>query len=169
MDVLKEYFPRLTKSKSFLLQFSVLILLVLLIIYFSGSLFTAYDKAQANQEEINKIETFLAQFSEKKKFLESVSERPVMASELDEIQSTLFKQIKRYHLNLVRFAGKDHSGSDDKNAQNFNMTISGDYVSVMEFINDFHAKDALMHIRYLSLHQQQDKFIAELVYTVYVR
>lgn len=169
MDVFKEYFPRLAKSKSFLVQFVFFIVLVLILFTFTGTLFASYEQAQANQQQIDTIETFLAQFAEKKKFMESVSERPIKADELDGIQTELFKQIKMYHLNLVRFTGKDSKSKEHKNAKDFNMTVSGDYVNVMEFLNDFHAKNALMHIRYLNLHQQSGSFIAEVVYTVYVR
>ncbi len=169
MDVFKEYFPRLIKSKTFLLQLVVLIILVLILFTFTGTLFASYEQAEANKQQISTIETFLSQFSEKKKFMESVSERPIKAAELDGIQTEIFKQIKRYHLNLVRFSGKESKSKESKNAKDFNMTVSGDYVNVMEFLNDFHAKNALMHIRFLNLHQQGGVFSAEVVYTVYVR
>ncbi len=170
MSVLKEYFPRLIKSKAFLIQTVLLAVLIVLLFTFSGSLFMSYQQAEANQQQINTIETFLAQFAEQKKFLESISERPVKLDELDSIQTEIFKQIKKYHLNLVRFNAKDaKSGKDTKNTKDFEMTISGDYANVMEFLNDFHAKNALMHIRYLNLRQQQGKFFADVVYTVYVR
>ncbi len=169
MNLFNEYFPRLAKSKLFLIYSCIVILLVIILVGFSGNLVSAYQKAEANKEQIATIESFLAKFSEQKKFLDSIEERPVTADELDEIQTELFKQIKRYKLNLVRFNSKDSSGKNSNNFREFSMAVSGDYVSVMEFLNDFHAKNALMTIKYLFLHQSQGKFNADIVYTVYVQ
>ncbi len=169
MGLFNEYFPRLAKSKQFLIYAGIVIVLVIVLVGFSGNLVMAYQKAEENQQKTATIEAFLAKFAEQKKFLEGIEERPVKAEELDDVQTELFKQIKRYHLNLVRFNAKDPSGKKSSNAREYAMAVSGDYVNVMEFLNDFHARNALMTIKYLGLSQSQGKFNADIVYLVYVQ
>lgn len=169
MDLLKEYLPRLVKSKVFLIQTALLVILVIVLFTFSTNLIYAYQQAEQNQQEINNIESFLQKFSEQKKFLENIEERPVKAEELDDIQTELFKQIRRYKLNLVKFNARGATTKEKKQTREYEMTVQGDYIAVMEFLDDFHARNALINIRYLDLHQQQGKIMAEIVYSVYVQ
>ena len=168
MNAFNEYFSRVVKSKQFLIYGAIAIVLVIACAGFFGNLVLVYNQAEENRAKISTMESFLAKFSEQKKFLESIDERPVKLDELDDVQTELFKQIKMHKLNLVRFNAKDASKKAN-NTREFQMAVSGDYTNVMEFLDNFHAKNALMSIKYLSLNQSQGKFNAELVYTVYVQ
>lgn len=167
--MMNEYFPKLLKNKLFLIYTGVVIVLVVALVAFSGNLFMSYQQAEENRQKIQSMESFLLQFSEQKKFLENIEERPVKVSELDDVQTELFKQVKRYKLNLVKFSAKDPESKKEKSAQDFNLSISGDYTNVMEFLNDFHARNALMTIKFLNMHQNNGQINAEMVYSVYLQ
>ncbi len=168
MDTMKEYFPRLLKSRSFVIYGIIIIVMIIAIFAGSGNLIVAYQSAEQNRAKINEIETFLAKFSEQKRYLEDIEEKPIKASELDAVQTEIFKEIKDYNLNLIRFNATDNSGTKEKN-RDFNLSISGKYSSVMLFLKNFHAKNALMNIKMLELKPKKDEITADLTYTVYIK
>jgi hypothetical protein len=147
--------------------------ILLLFLVFSTSLGTSrlilsYQHAQEVQQQIMDMQNFLTEWTKKTTLLNQAPYRPVKIEQMDSVQADLLLSLQANQLDLVGFRAIAGT-KKDTNSKAFEMTFVGSYESTMQFLQNFHAKDALLSIYNLKMNMEKGKIKTVLQYKIYIK
>lgn len=189
-----EYLFNFRKFFSVSLAGLICLVLVIVMVISSSFLYTSYTRAKDTEAKIAEIHSFLYDWQNKVDKLNSAELRPVSIKNLDDIQATLLFTLQNNHLKLNSFRAltpikhkkakpnnpdnesvdnssevQDDSSKD--NLQNskydFEIVFEGEYEPVMQYINGFKSKNALINIQSVELKSNKGIITAHLRYRAY--
>jgi len=152
-------------------MFMYIVVLVILFIltFFGGSkLILSYNEAMETQQEIESMQNFLKEWTEKTSVLNNAEYRPVKASQVDSVQTNLLFALQANQLELVGFRAMP-STKKEESSRSFELDFTGSYEITMHFLENFHAKDALISIQGLKMEQSKGKIKTSMQYKVYIK
>lgn len=164
---ISRYLPFFTKSKDMLIYGIVSVLLLVITTMVTGKLIASYQTATDTKQQIGVMHTFLQEWSNKTNFLNNEAYRPIKIDFADNAQAVLLSNLKNNNLELAGFKSIPQNDKKSKN-KNYELTFEGDYTDTINYLNDFHAKDALINIQSLKMQQTKGKIVTTIQYRVYI-
>lgn len=173
IDTLKRIFSdEALKNNKFLAILTVItILLGFGVISMAGKVITDYRHAQSIQAQMTDMRNELKDWEMKSGFINQQQYRPVPADKVDAVQSDLMLAMQSFHLNLTDYKIVV-DGSKDKKAPTFKafeVGFAGSYADTVNFLMNFHARDALLSIMQLDMSTQKGLINTKLVYRIYIK
>ncbi|WP_196606573.1 hypothetical protein [Pectinatus frisingensis] len=164
---INRYIPFFTKSKDMLIYGIVSVLLLVITAMITGKLIASYQTAVDTKQQISVMNTFLTEWSNKTNFLNNELYRPIKSNFADNVQSVLLSNLKNNNLELAGFKSMPQNDKKSKN-RSYELTFEGAYTDTLNYLNDFHAKDALINIQSLKMQQTKGKIVTTIQYRVYI-
>lgn len=185
--------PILLKDKGLLIIFATCVTFGVLITFATGKAMLDYTSAQDIQAKIATMEEYLQKFEDKKKKAESEKRRPIAIKELENVQAEILLEVQNHNLKMegLRSIKDDDKtvSSETKNdaeevvdgkknkprrsiSQNkaYELSISGSYEDIMNFLFNFQKRRALVTMRALTISpENEEKYKVKLNYKIYVK
>ena len=192
MEGIARNFKTLLKDRGLLIIFVVVVVLILGIAAAGGTALVEYTEAQEIEAKIGTMEEYLEKFKAKKKQLDSAGKRPIDTKELENVQAEILSAVQNYNLQMeglrsikdddkqvsteaksdaeevVNGEKKKSRRSVSKNKA-YELTVSGSYEEVMQFLSNFQKQRALITMRALTITPESDKYKIKLNYKIYVK
>lgn len=192
MEGIARNFKTLLKDRGLLIIFVVCVVLGVLITAAGGKAIVNYTEAQEIEAKIGTMEEYLEKFQSKKKQLDSEGKRPIDTKELENVQAEILAAVQNYNLQMeglrsikdddktvstepksdaeevVNGEKKKSRRSVSKNKA-YELTVSGSYEEVMQFLSNFQKQRALITMRALTITPENDKYKIKLNYKIYVK
>lgn len=162
-----EYLPNLLEHKDLLVCFAVLLVLIFVTLFATSHLLIATNERQTKEQQIVTMTNYLNQWKEKSARINSATMRPVDASQLDSVQTAVLFNIQSNQLSLSTL--REETGKNTQNGKSYEMEFEGAYPQVIQCLEHFQAKDALISIESLSMSQRQGKIQTKMTYKVYTK
>lgn len=189
-----EYFFNFRKFFSVSVAGIICFVLIVVMLISSSFLYSSYSKAKETEAKISEMQSFLVDWQCKVDQLNGSELRPVSPKDLDDIQATLLFKLQNSNLKLNSFkalnpsrsvvkekapateSGKKVSPEQEqknkkKEMQNtkhdFEIEFEGEYGPVMQYINEFKAKNALINVQSVELKSKKGIITAILKYRAY--
>lgn len=173
----------------------ITLLMVLLMLGSTNFLYSSYKESKDKEQKTKEMNEYLDGWQQKVARLNTSELRAVTVKDLDDIQATLLYNLQLNNLQLTSFRSlnpqkkgdkeqpqnkQQQSEAQEKKANekkekqklqdakhDYEIICEGQYGSVMKYISEFKAKNALINIQNLELDAKDDKIIAKIKYRVY--
>jgi len=190
-----EYVFNFKKFVSVSIAAVICLILFVVMLGSTSFLYSSYTKSKETEKKIADMNSFLEDWQRKVDKLEGSEFRPVSAKDLDDIQATLLFNLQLNNLKLDSFRslspqktgpvkdnsavppanGKEKDGKKQKqnkkelqnSRHDYEIEFEGDYSSVMKYINNFKAKNALINIQGVELKSKKGVIKAQVKYRAY--
>ena len=186
-------FRTLLKDKGLLMIFVVCVTLGILITLASGKALMDYTAAEEIKTKITAMEEYLEKFQAKNKQLESAEKRPIDIKDLENVQAEILSAVQNFNLQMegLRSIKDDdkiantepksdaeevvNGGENKKNRKSvsknkaYELTISGSYEDIMNFLSNFQKQRALITMRALTISPENENYKVKLNYKIYVK
>ena len=185
-------FKTLLKDRGLLIIFVICVVLGVLITAASGTALIKYTEAEEIQAKIGTMEEYLQKFQKKKSELDSAKYRPIDTKELENVQAEILSAVQN---NNLQMEGLRSISADDKAVSTepksdaeevvdgekkksrrsvsknkaYELTVTGSYEDVMQFLTNFQRQRALITMRALTIAPQNDNYKIKLNYKIYVK
>ena len=185
-------FKTLLKDRGLLIIFVICVVLGVAITAASGKALMDYTAAEEIQAKIETMEEYLEKFQAKKKKLDSEEKRPIDTKELENVQAEILSAVQN---NNLQMEGLRSISADDKAVSTepksdaeevvdgekkksrrsvsknkaYELTVTGSYEDVMQFLTNFQRQRALITMRALTIAPQNDNYKIKLNYKIYVK
>lgn len=163
-----QHFPGFWREKDMLLYIVGSVVGLVLVFFVSSNLLLSYQTAMETEEQIASMHSFLKEWTEKTTVLNNAEYRPVQVMQVDSVQTNLLLALQANQLELVGFKAVPSPKKDD-NYHAFEMEFTGPYEVTVHFLENFHAKDALISIHYLKMEPNKGKIKTTIQYRVYIK
>jgi len=161
------HFPKLWHSKDTILYVSIFTLLLIFTIFAFGKLSVAYHQAVKTRQKIAEMTQYVEHWNEKISIIDSSPYRPVTMAQADNVQSNLLLDLQANNLSLISF--KNSSSSKQENSKKYQLNFIGTWPATVQFIKNFHVRDALISITQINMKTEKDKIKTSVEYKVWVR
>lgn len=121
---------------------------------------TASDSVETQQMQLE-----VADFNNKAAAINQQSFRPVQPEQTGYVQQDILNLAQGYGLEIMKM----QRVANDETGENYQLDISGPWVSTANFLESFQAKDALLTMRYLSFEVVGGKVQTILQYKIYTK
>jgi len=164
---INKYLPLLLHSKDAIGYIIISVILILGIILTTSSLLLSYQTASSTEAQVMSMESYLKDWTEKTAVLNQSQMRPVKETQVDDVQTNILINLQVYRLNLTKF----NTLANNKNEKNrsFELEFEGSYEATIQFLQNFHAKDALLSITNLTMEPVKQNIKTTMQYKVYVK
>ena len=182
----------LLKDRGLLTLFAICVALGIGTVFASGKVLIDYTAAEEIQAKIETMEEYLQKFQAKKKKLDSEEKRPIDTKELENVQAEILSAVQN---NNLQMEGLRSISADDKAVSTepksdaeevvdgekkksrrsvsknkaYELTVTGSYEDVMQFLTNFQRQRALITMRALTIAPQNDNYKIKLNYKIYVK
>lgn len=164
---LAEYLPNLLEHKDLLACFGILIVLAFATSFTTSHLLLATHESQQTEEQIATMTSYLNTWRQKSERINHATMRPVKSDQIDEVQMAVLMNIQSHKLNLTSM--KESGDKNEKDGKSFDMEFIGDYPQVIDCLEHFNVKDALIGIKDLGMEMQDEKMRVRLTYKIYTK
>ena len=186
-------FRTLLKDKGLLMIFVVCVTLGILITLASGKALMDYTATEEIKTKITAMEEYLEKFQAKNKQLESAEKRPIDIKDLENVQAEILSAVQNFNLQMegLRSIKDDDkiantepksdaeevvNGGENKKKRKsvsknkaYELTISGSYEDIMNFLSNFQKQRALITMRALTISPENENYKVKLNYKIYVK
>jgi len=162
-----QYLPNFWKEKDMIFYIVGLLLLVFIVSFGTSKLIMSYQVAQETEQQITVMQNFLKEWTEKTTLLNNAEYRPVKAAQVDNVQTNLLLALQANQLDLIEFKAVT-SSKKEENSRSFEIEFAGPYENTIHFLENFHAKDALLSIHNLKLEPNKGKIKTTMQYKIYI-
>lgn len=163
-----QYLPSFWKEKDIIVYIVLVCVLFFSSFFASSKLVLAYQGAVEIGEQIASMQNFLKEWTEKTTILNRAEYRPVQAIQVDSVQTNLLLALQANQLELVGFKAMP-STKKEESFRTFEMEFTGPYEVTIHFLENFHAKDALISIQNLKMEPSKGKIKTTIQYKVYIK
>lgn len=146
----------------------LLLALVFSVSFGTSKLVLSYQTAQDTKQQIASMNNFLEEWTKKTALLNHAAYRPVKAEQVDNVQTNLLMALQVNQLDLTGFKSVPATGKNE-DCRTFEMEFAGAYESTIHFLEDFHAKDALISIHSLKMESNKGKIKTSIQYKIYIK
>ena len=122
-------------------------------------------EAMGTHQEIRDMEKTVAEFQQKAMMVNQAAFRPVRRSQVPDVQRRILGKASANGLYVQEL----HEMPKESDGFSYKMTASGTWEGTARFIQDFHAQDALLAIRFLSLGVENGSIITIMEYKIYTK
>lgn len=191
---MKKFFTHyLINFKNYLhvsLSIGIAVLMLILMIFSSQYLISSYMSSKDTEARVESMKAFLADWQKKVERLDSSELRAVSPNDLDSIQASLIYNLQLNNLKLTAFrsvspaksagaaavsgevADKDQQQQKKKKKEaefrhDYEIEFEGDYDSVMKYISEFKARNALINIQGIEFKSKKDVLSVRMKYRAY--
>ena len=190
---MKKFFTHyLINFKNYLhvsLSIGIAVLMLILMIFSSQYLISSYMSSKDTEARVESMKAFLADWQKKVERLDSSELRAVSPNDLDSIQASLIYNLQFNNLKLTAFravspaksagaaavsgeaADKDQQQKKKKKEAGFRhdyeIEFEGNYASVMKYISEFKARNALINIQGIEFKSKKDGLSVRMKYRAY--
>lgn len=167
-EELMDIFPTLMEHKRLVVHGMILLVLVFVVSTLTSHLVISYREKAEKEQQISVMQSFIADWQSKNDQLNNSSMRPVDAKKLDLVQTDIIFNLQANKVNLLSI--KDDKQQDkEKNGKVYTAEFTGSYADVMRSLQSFHAKDALIGIKYVKLGMKNGLVDTQLTYKIYTK
>ena len=158
----------LVKQKSRIYS-GLFLLLIISGVCATAALFLSLGRLSTLHRQTNEIRATMTEWQEKAVFINGQMYRPVLAAQIDSVSSDLFVAAETHHMELVSYQALQRSNHDDTAFQTFTLSVKGSYTDSIAFLENFHAKDALITIMSMKMYPVEGDIQTDLHYRVYIK
>ena len=162
-----EYLPNLLEHRDVLICFGVLIVLIFITSFTTSHLIIAANEQKQTEEQIATMTSYLDQWKQKSERINGATMRPVKAEQIDDVQMAVLLNVQSHQLNLASM--KETGDKTEKDGKSYEMEFMGEYPQVIDCLEHFSAKDALIGIKSLSMAMKDGKIDVRLTYKIYTK
>ena len=139
----------------------------------AGKLVTDYQSAQKIKAQMADMRSELKDWETKSSFLNDQQFRPVPADKVDSVQADIMLALQGSQLKLTEYkaiasanSGKNKEGEPFKA---FNMSFTGTYENTITFLENFHARDALIQLIQVEMAPKSGAITTKIAYRIYTK
>lgn len=167
-EILKS--PVVRKNNSIMAVLALSGVCIFGVVTLSSQVYLAYNHQQEIQQQSNEMRTTIKKLSEEAEIINKMDYRPVEEKQVPNVQSDLMLALQSHQLKIGSLKEVSAGGKKSKH-KTFDLRVNGTYEQTMAFLQNFHARDALLSIFKLSMKPVSGKGLIEtdLVYRVYVK
>lgn len=152
-----------------MLYLIVVILLLVVAIFAFGKCVLAAQTVSDTKKEIGIMQNFVTEYGAKAVQLNKAEYRPVLSEQVDSVQSNILLLLQANQVNLLSFKNIKDSNKNP-NGQIFEMDYEGSWSAIVQVIQGFHAKDALLSILNVKFVPEKDgKVKVTMQYKIYTK
>lgn len=133
----------------------------------SVHLYQVYQNSRETMHTIASMKGTIQEWKIRSSYLNSQPYRPVTGEQVSSVQADLLTILKQKDITLLDY--RPANAASSTLYQTYDMMCSGSYDAITSFLEDFHARDALLNIQSLAIENQQGKTVAHIVYRVYTK
>lgn len=164
---LTEYLPNLLEHKDLLVSFAILIVLAFATSFTTSHLLLATHERQQTEDQMATMTSYLNTWRQKSEHINSATMRPIKTDQLDEVQMAILLNVQSHQLNLSSL--KETGDKTEKDGKSYEMEFMGEYPQVIDCIEHFNVKDALIGIKELAMEMQGGKMRVRMMYKIYTK
>lgn len=161
-------FGLLKKQKSRIYS-GLFLLLIISGFCVTAALFLSLGKLSTLHRQSDEIRATMSEWQEKAEFINGQRYRPVLAAQIESVSSDLFVAAETHHMELVSYQAMQRGSHDDMAFQTFALSVKGSYTDNIAFLENFHAKDALITIMSMKMYPVEGNIQTDLRYRVYIK
>ena len=163
-----QYLPKIWKEKDMIIYISLVCILLFSVFFTSSKLILSYQDAMEIQQQIASMQNFLKEWTDKTNILNNAEYRPVQAIQVDSVQTNLLLGLQANKLELIGFKTIPSSKKDEM-FRSFELEFTGPYDVSVHFLENFHAKDALISVQNLKMEPNKGKIKSTIQYKIYIK
>ena len=110
----------------------------------------------------------MEKWQEQADYINAQNYRPVHAEQLDTVAAELLGRIPAHNMGMISYHVLNQQNGK-KEYQAYVLSVRGTYTDTLSFLEDFHAKDALITIASVKMYPVNDQIETEVCYRVYLK
>lgn len=167
---MRGFLTKLGANLSFLFLAAVMLVLTAGCIFLGSSVYDSYCEAQEKNAKTQEMEKYISEWLVKSEAVNKAEMHPVKKTDLDNVQTLLLMEIKKYNLNITGFQAVQNTGQKqaDPHVHDYEINIEGSYENVVSFLNNFHKNKILISIKNLKMEQHNGLIRADVKYRIYI-
>lgn len=114
----------------------------------------SYAKAEENKKQIENMTTVIDKYNKLATQVNAEDFRPVDDKQLDFIQTDILTKVQDNKLVLKQFDNKKDKKAT--NYKNYTLTVQGDWSNIVNFLQNFNSRDALIGISNINMSHSKD-------------
>lgn len=157
------------QNRSMILVLSFTAVLCLAAFLMTGKTISSYRNYHEVKAQTVDMRKTIAEWNKQNDYITHQPYRPVPAKQVDAVNSDLLAKLQEHHLQLTNYQMLANSGKKAVPYRTYNIKFTGNYPDVIDFLTDFHTKDALVSLLRLNLSEKGNLIQADVFYRIYVK
>jgi len=139
-----------------------------LFLFSTSQLILSYREASQIEAQKAEMHATIEKFQSHVDFLDQQKYRPIPKDKLGNVQTDLLYQAQAHSLNLLNMKALQPD-SKNPNVYAYALTLAGSYENIVDYLKNFHSRDALLNIIQLQLQPKDGLIDATITYRVYTK
>jgi hypothetical protein len=169
LNKIKKFFFDFCQGKEMVLYLVSAFFLLIIAVFAFGKCLLAVQTISDTKAQIGTMQSYVAEYGAKAIQLNKEDYRPVLLEQVDSVQSDILLLLQANQVNLLSFKNIKESNKTP-NGQIFEIDCDGSWASLVQVIQNFHAKDALISILNVKFDPEKDGKVKAIVqYKIYTK
>lgn len=144
------------------------------VVTMTSQVYLAYGHQQEIQQQSDEMRSTIQALTTQEEEINNQKYRPVTAAQVPSVQSDIMLSVQSHELHLDNVkVGSSSSSNNNENLptpQTYDLQITGAYGNTIAFLQNFHARDALINILSIDMKPNEDgTIISNISYRIYVK
>lgn len=128
----------------------------------------SYRAAQDIRQQTQDMQNTITEWKKQSEFINHEKYRPVKLEQVDTVNSDILFKMQSNKLSITDYKAVSNTGKDTS-SRTFELTFSGEYKDAVQFLSDFHSRDALINLISMKISPQNGKIRGTIRYRIYTK
>lgn len=161
------YLPNPFEHKEIFVYLFLLLFFVFSSSFATSRLISTIQTQKQMEEQRAEMQSYIAQWKQKSERVNKAAMRPVKPEQLDNVQMAILLNFQSHQINLSSL--KEKMDKNEKNGKLYEIELNGEYPQIIDCIQHFNVKDALIGTKQFSMEMKDNKMRVHMTYKIYTK